>query len=74
MGSEVKAAVAIEPWKLDTFKSRLNKADFQFENKGQLLPGVIMLQVHYEQAQQQALAQLVLAAMQECARTGPPNK
>ena len=69
----MKAAVTIEPWKLDTFKHHLNKAGFQFENKGKLLPGVIMLQVYYEQAQQQKLAQLVLAAMQECTKTGPPK-
>lgn len=65
-----KAAIAIDAWKLPIFERRLTAGNYTFKNCGQLTEGTLLLQVDAPEGGAQALAQVVLAANNEAARTG----
>ncbi len=63
----MKAGIAIDAWKLPIFDRLLTAAGFTFTNVGQLTDGTLLLRVDTEESQR--LAQVVLAANIECAKT-----
>ncbi len=67
----MKAAIAIDAWKLPIFERHLTKGGYAFTNAGSLAADTLLLTV--ETSNSQALAQAVLAANQEAARTGKPK-
>lgn len=69
-----KAGIAIDAWKLPIFERRLTDAGFVFRNCGTLVTDTLLVQVDVEDDQQQRLAQVVLAANKEAARTGRPQQ
>lgn len=64
-----KAGIAIDAWKLSIFERHLGQGGYTFKNAGALTDGCLLLTVETENVQ--ALAQVVLAANKEAART--PN-
>lgn len=66
-----KCAVLCDNWKLSIFERHLTQAGYQFENAGQFSPGCTTLIVRT--TNKQALAQVVLKANQEAAKTGAPK-
>lgn len=69
----MKAGVGIDAWKLPIFERHLTAAGFTFVNAGQLTHDTLMLTVEHQQGESQRLAQTVLAANTEAARTGKPT-
>lgn len=70
----MKAAVAIDAWKLPIFERHLTQAGYAFINAGSLLPETLLLTVEHQQGEAQRLAQVVLAANTEAARTARPKQ
>jgi hypothetical protein len=68
-----KAGVCIDAWKLPIFERHLTAGNYLFKNCGQLLADTLLLQVDVLDGHAQRLAQTVLAANQEAARTGRPK-
>jgi hypothetical protein len=66
-----KAAVAIDTWKLPIFERHLRGAGYTWQNVGALTDDSLVLTV--QTTNMQALAQVVLKANQEAARTGKPT-
>lgn len=66
-----KAAIAIDPWKLEIFTRRLQQAGYVFQNAGHLTAGALVLKV--QTANLEALGVVVKAANEEAARTGRPK-
>lgn len=67
----MKAAIAIDAWKLDIFERRLGQAGYAFENAGALTTGTLVLKVSTDNLS--ALGEVVKAANAEAARTGAPR-
>jgi hypothetical protein len=67
----VKAAIAIDPWKLSIFERHLAQAGYSFENSGLLTKGALILKVNTENAE--ALHEVIRAANTEAAMTGAPT-
>lgn len=67
-----KAGIAIDAWKLPIFERHL-AVNYSFRNCGALTEGTLLLQVEMPEGSLQALAQVVLAANNEAARTGRPQ-
>lgn len=63
-----QAAIAIDRWKLPTFSRHLKEAGFSYE-EGHTIGPVLFLKVAVPDGQAQRLAQVVLAANTECARS-----
>lgn len=64
----MKAAIAIDTWKLPIFERHLQQAGYQFKKAGTLMPGSMLLTVVTDNAE--ALQEVVKAAHLEAARTG----
>ncbi len=64
-----KAGVIIDRWKLPIFTRRLKDAEFTYEEVGELTKDVLTLMVKVEDGQAQRLAQVILAAQTEAARS-----
>lgn len=60
------AAVAIDSWKLDIFKRRLDAAGYTFTTHPGVTPDTLTLKVEYEWVAE--LQPVITAANQECAR------
>lgn len=72
-GQDLKTAgIAIDSWKLSIFERHLKEGGYEFINAGKLLKGTLLLKVSVAEGGQQALAQVVLAANTEAARTNRP--
>jgi len=67
----MKAAIAIDTWKLPVFEAHLKAAGFEHTTSPGLASGTLMLVVETERGQ--ALAQTVLAANKEAAHKGEPK-
>jgi hypothetical protein len=67
----MKAAIAIDDWKLPIFERHLTQAGYVFTNAGPLTTGTLVLSV--ETVNGEALAGVVAAANTEAARTGAPR-
>ena len=67
----MKAAIAIDPWKLPIFERRLSQAGYAFKNAGLLTDGCLILKVDTENGE--ALMSVVKAANTEAAMTGAPH-
>lgn len=67
-----KAAVALDTWKLPIFERHLRTAGYTWEHAGALTDDSLVLTV--KTTNLQALAQVVLKANQEAARTGKPTQ
>jgi hypothetical protein len=67
-----KAAVALDAWKLPIFERHLRTAGYAWEHAGALTDDALVLTV--QTTNMQALAQVVLKANQEAARTGKPTR
>lgn len=67
-----KAGIAIDAWKLPIFERHLAEGRFTFTNCGVLTVGTLLLQVDVPDGMAQRLAQLMLAANTEAARTRRP--
>lgn len=67
----MKAAIAIDPWKLPIFERLLKQFGYSFENAGHLTGGALILSVTADNMV--ALGQVVKAANTEAARTGAPK-
>jgi len=66
----MKAAIAIDDWKLPIFERHLRQAGYQFRNAGSITAGTLVLRV--ETANAVALGEVVKAANTEAAKTGAP--
>jgi hypothetical protein len=64
-----KAGVIIDRWKLPIFERRFKDAGFTYENKGEIAADVLSLMVEVPDGTAQRLAQVILAAQTEAART-----
>jgi len=64
----MKAAIAIDAWKLPIFERHLTKAGYTYQSIGPITDGTLMLSVTTDNGQ--ALAQVVLAANIEAKKTG----
>lgn len=67
----MKAAIAIDDWKLPIFERRLSQAGYEFKNAGLLTAHCLILSVETENAE--ALAGVIKAANTEAAMTGAPQ-
>lgn len=68
----MKAAIALDDWKLPVFRKRLTEAGFKYEDAGEATPGTTFLTVHYDAADFLKLAQVVRVSADQCARKGKP--
>lgn len=59
------AAVGIDDWKLPIFRKHLDAAGYKYEEPVQLIPGTLILKVHYEWVHE--LQPIIEAAQRECA-------
>lgn len=66
-----KAAVALDSWKLPIFERHLRAAGYTWGSAGALTDNSLVLTI--QTTNLQALAQVVLKANQEAARTGKPT-
>lgn len=66
----MKAAVAIDEWKLSIFEHHLSQAGYSFERVEGGLAGAVFLRVTTDNPQ--ALGEVVMAAEREAKRTGAP--
>lgn len=64
----MKAAIAIDNWKLPIFTRHLNQSGYAFENKGQFTADTLILHVETDNAE--ALGAVCLAANTEAANVG----
>ena len=60
----MKAAIAVDDWKLPVFRKRLTDAGFKYEDAGEFTPGTTILHVHYESIN--PLYQVIAASEREC--------
>jgi hypothetical protein len=67
------AGIAIDAWKLPIFERHLKAGGYTWINAGRLIADTLLLKVTVADDGQQRLAQVVLAANQEAARTGKPK-
>lgn len=67
----MKAAIAIDAWKLPIFERHLSGSGYAFEKVNGPMPGTLLLKV--ETANVEALGGVVRAANAEAARTGAPQ-
>jgi hypothetical protein len=67
----MKAAIAIDAWKLPIFERHLAQAGYSFENAGLLTAGCIVL--HVVTGNLHALHSVIKAANDEAARTKAPS-
>ena len=67
----MKAGIVIDRWKLPIFTRRLRDAGFSYEEVGPLTADSLTLIIMTDKPQ--ALAQVVLAANTESAKTGAPK-
>lgn len=67
----MKAAIAIDAWKLPIFERHLSQGGYAFENAGLLTKGTLVLTV--QTANLEALGEVVKAANTEAAMTGAPQ-
>lgn len=67
----MKAAIAIDDWKLPIFERHLSQAGYTFKNVGNLTADTLVL--HVETPNMVALGEVVKAANAEAARTGAPK-
>ena len=67
---KLKAAIAIDAWKLPIFERRLKQAGYTFTNRGGLTADTLVLTVDTENMG--ALAAVVYAANNEAARSPRP--
>lgn len=67
----MKAAIVIDRWKLPIFTRRLKEAGYSYEEVGGLTQDSLTLTV--TTTNMQVLAQVVLAANKEAAKTGAPK-
>jgi hypothetical protein len=65
----MKAAIAIDKWKLPIFSRNLVAAGFNYSEAGAITDDALILHVELEQPQAQKLAQVVLASNTEAARS-----
>ena len=63
----MKAAIALDDWKLVVFRKRLTEAGYEYEDAGEFTPGVTILHVEYTELR--PLATLVAACQDECERS-----
>lgn len=64
----MKAAIAIDDWKLPIFTRHLTQSGYEFQNAGLLTKGTLILTV--QTVNPEALAEVVKAANTEAALTG----
>lgn len=69
----MKAAVALDDWKLPVFRRRLEAGGFKYSDAGEAMPGVTMLTVVFRPDEQAKLTAVITAANAECARKGKPR-
>lgn len=67
----MKAAIAIDDWKLPIFERHLTQSGYTFKNVGNLTADTLVL--HVETPNMVALGEVVKAANTEAARTGRPR-
>lgn len=67
----MKAAIAIDDWKLPIFERHLNQSGYTFENAGPFTAGTLLLKVSTDNPE--ALVEVVKAANTEAAMTGAPQ-
>lgn len=65
----MKAAIALDDWKLPVFRRRLTEAGFTYEDAGAPTPGTTMLTVETDSVS--ALATVVAACQAECGKARP---
>lgn len=71
----MKAGVVLDSWKLPIFKRHLDAAGREFSKFPGLTPDLVTLQVPYsDQADRDALQDVLRAANTEAARMGAPNQ
>jgi hypothetical protein len=58
------AALAVDDWKLPTFRKRLTAAGYTYTETGALTPGASILSVEYEDLE--AFGKVVRRAAKEC--------
>lgn len=64
----MKAAIAIDDWKLSIFERHLKQSGYSFEQSGRLTPNTLLLTVVTDNLE--ALAEVVKSANNEASRTG----
>lgn len=62
----MRAGVALEPWKLPTFKRHLDAAGYTYE-ESELSPGMAFLTIECGSAE--VVAPIIKAAMDECRKS-----
>ncbi len=67
----MKVGIAIDNWKFAIFERHLKMAGYVFKKLNGLTPGTMLLAIETTNAQ--ALAQVILKANQECAKTKAPK-
>lgn len=67
----MKAAIAIDNWKLPIFERHLSQSGYSFENIGPLTPDTLILKVRTDNLE--ALGVVIKAANTEAAMTGAPQ-
>jgi hypothetical protein len=59
------AGIALDDWKLPTFKKHLDAAGYKYDEPVQFTEGTLILKVHYEWVHE--LKPIIEAAQRECA-------
>lgn len=67
----MKAAIAIDEWKLPIFERHLSQSCYKFDNNGMMTDSTMILSVHTDNLE--ALSIVVKAANDEAAKTGVPR-
>ena len=69
----MKAAIALDDWKLPIFRKRLTDAGFDYKDAGAPMAGMTMLSVVFRPDEMQKLQDVVVAAQTEATKEGPPK-
>lgn len=64
----MKAAIALDDWKLPVFRRRLKEAGFDYEDKGPLVGATTLLSVETEVSNLAKLQKVVEQSETECQR------
>ena len=69
----MKAAIAVDDWKLPVFRKRLTEGGFKYTDAGALTGNSTILTVEYISSNFSELSQIVQNCQNECARKGKPK-
>lgn len=67
------AGVVVENWKVQTFRTYLERASYTFDEVAGPVADTTMLRVRFEAGAEAALASVVESAQEECRRHGKPS-